>query len=201
MHKLEFFFDCSSPWTYLAFNGIQPICAEAGVDIIWRPILVGGVFNAVNQDLYAARESMFSNERRMTYFMKDLIDWANYENIKIGWPSFHPVNSVKAMRGCFYAMEQNTLVPYAKALFEAYWGDEKDISNDDVLSDILTSLDMDPADFFTRIASQECKDMLRANTEELIERGGYGSPTMYIDGDDMYFGNDRLPLVKAALQS
>ena len=99
MHKLEFFFDCSSPWTYLAFNGIQPICAEAGVEIIWRPILVGGVFNAVNQDLYAARESMFSNERRMTYFMKDLIDWANYENIKIENCIDSAYNEIKNRKG------------------------------------------------------------------------------------------------------
>lgn len=199
MTNLEFFFDCSSPWTYLGFINIQPICEEAGVDIIWRPILVGGVFNAVNQDLYAARESMFSNERRMTYFMKDLTDWANYTGIKIGWPSFHPVNSVKSMRGCFYAMEQNLLVPYAKAVFEAYWGDERDISNDEVLGGIVESVGMDVAEFFSSIQRQDCKDKLRANTEELIERGGYGSPTIYIDGDDMYFGNDRLPLVKAAL--
>ena len=55
MAKLEFFFDCSSPWTYMAFEGIQGVLERTGAEIVWRPILVGGVFNAVNQELSDAR--------------------------------------------------------------------------------------------------------------------------------------------------
>ena len=54
---IEFFFDCSSPWTYLAFHNIQPMAAELGVAIAWRPILVGGIFNTVNPSVYASREN------------------------------------------------------------------------------------------------------------------------------------------------
>ena len=91
MTRLECFYDCTSPWTYLAFAGLQPIAERFGVEIEWRPILVGGVFNAVNQDLYAEREKGFANKRRMTYMMKDLADWAALRDIEINWPGFHPL--------------------------------------------------------------------------------------------------------------
>ena len=197
--RLEFFYDCSLPWTYLGFTGIQPIAERHKVAIEWRPILVGGVFNAVNQAVYAGREAMFSNERRMSHYQKDLKDWADYYGLSIGWPDFHPVNAVKSMRGCFIAEQSGQLVNYSKSLFEAYWGKEEDISNDEVLKAIITPLGIDETSFFEGIRDQAIKDRLRANTDELIERGGYGSPTLFINGDDMYFGNDRLPLVEAKL--
>jgi len=200
MVKLEFFYDLTSPWTYLAFAGIQPIAEKYGVDIEWRPIIVGGVFNVVNKDLYAQREKMFTNERRMRYMMKDLKDWADLRGIEINWPAFHPASAVKCMRGCFVAEDQGLIVPYSKAVFEAYWGRCEDVSQDEVLAAIAAGEGMDPAAFLEAIAEQPVKDKLRANTDEVIERGAYGSPTLFINGDDMYFGNDRLPLVEATLE-
>ncbi len=148
MTKLEFFFDCSSPWTYLAFTGIQPILERHPVSVEWRPILVGGVFNAVNQGVYEARESMFNNERRVTHYMKDLADWAHYYELKIGWPEMHPANAVKVMRGCFVAEEQGKLIPFAKRAFEMYWGERRDIGDDQVVAEIVAGAGLDQADFF-----------------------------------------------------
>jgi 2-hydroxychromene-2-carboxylate isomerase len=96
-------------------------------------------------------------------------------------------------------MERGHLVAYATAVFEAYWGEDRDISKDEVIDSILTRVGFDRREFFTRIGEQACKDRLKANTDELIARGGFGSPTIYINDSDMYFGNDRLPLVRAAL--
>lgn len=198
MTKLEFFFDCSSPWTYLGFVNIQPLAAEFGVPITWRPILVGGVFNAVNDSVYASRENPLP--RKADYTKKDLADWARVADLRIMHrPSIFPINSVKAMRGCFVAEGEGRLVPFATAVFEAYWGDDKDIADDGILSEICAAVGIEPSSFFEQIAKPELKDKLRANTDELIARGGFGSPTMYIDEGDMYFGNDRLPLVRAAL--
>ena len=201
MTRLEFFYDLTSPWTYLAFTGVQPLAAQYGVEIEWRPHLVGGVFNTVNQELYAKREAAFSNQRITGYTLKDLADWARLRGIEISWPGFHPVSAVKCMRGCFVAEEAEVLLPYSKAVFEAYWGRTEDVSDEAVLAAIAQSVGMEGDGFLAAIARQDVKDRLRANTDELIERGGFGSPTIFIDGDDMYFGNDRLLLVEAALKA
>lgn len=201
--KIEFFYDCSSPWTYFAFTRIIPLAEQLGVPIQWRPILVGGVFNAVNQELYAAREAMFNsdNSRRLNYFLKDLNDWAALCDVTIILPPNHPISSVKAMRGAFYAQEQDLLLPYSREVFATYWGGQTpDIASDEVLGAICDRVGLDSAAFFAAIADQRYKDLLRANTDEVIERGGYGSPTMFINHDDMYFGNDRLPLVERRLR-
>jgi len=201
--QLEFFYDCSSPWTYFAFTRIIPMAEELGVAIRWRPHLVGGVFNAVNQEVYAARAKMFDgdNERRLNYYLKDLGDWATLCDVSVTMPPGHPISSVKAMRGAFFAEEQGKIVPYSRAVFETYWaGDNPDIASDEVLLAICDGVGLDAEGFFRAICDQPSKDLLRANTDELIERGGYGSPTIFINDDDMYFGNDRLPLVEAALR-
>ncbi|MGE0485698.1 MAG: 2-hydroxychromene-2-carboxylate isomerase [Gammaproteobacteria bacterium] len=193
-HTLEFYFDCSSPWTWLAFEYVQRRLADVDVDIVWKPILVGGVFNTVNPSVYAARENPVP--AKAAYFRKDLQDWARFVGVEIGWPAVFPVNSVKAMRGAFFALDQGCLVPYARAVFKRYWTDLADISQDDVLGAVVEAVGLDRAAFFAAIASQPYKDRLRENTEELIARGGFGSPTMFLDGNDMYFGNDRVDLLR-----
>jgi 2-hydroxychromene-2-carboxylate isomerase len=195
--KLEFFFDCSSPWTYLAFTRIIPLAERTGTDIHWRPILVGGVFNAVNQDVYERRAN--PDPRKALYYDKDLRDWARFCGIAIGRPPVFPVRAVAAMRAVIAADEQGRLVPFAKAVFEAYWGALQDISQASVLEDAARRAGLNGAELLARSEADDVKRRLRANTDELIARGGFGSPTMFVNADDMYFGNDRLPLVEAAL--
>ena len=197
MHTLEFFFDCSSPWTYLAFESVQKIKQRVDFNIVWRPILVGGVFNQVNPSVYENRARPVPAKAR--YYQKDLQDWAHYVGVSIGQPPVFPVNSVKAMRGAFVALEHGCLEAYARRVFHRYWGDLADISQDDVLTGIVSACSLPVEEFFDKIADAVYKDRLRINTEELINRGGFGSPTMFLDGDDMYFGNDRLPLIEAKL--
>ena len=197
MALLEFFFDCSSPWTYLAFHRIESVAADAGAQLQWRPILVGGVFNAVNPSVYEQRANPTPSKLR--YYAKDLADWARVYGVRIDFPSVFPVNSVKAMRGAIVAQDHGCVSEYARAVFEAYWGDDVDISQDGEIARIARSVDLREDEFFEKIRSPEYKARLRENTDELIERGGFGSPTMFVDGDDMYFGNDRLPLLREAL--
>lgn len=197
MTKVEFFFDCSSPWTYLAFSQIETLAAETGADLIWRPILVGGVFNAVNSEVYEARAT--PNPVKARYYQKDLADWADFYGLKIGSPPVFPVRAVEVMRAAIVACDEERLPAFAKAAFEAYWGDLKDISQPYVLKELCVAAALDPEDVMGRIQTAPVKDRLRANTEELIARGGFGSPTMFVNDTDMYFGNDRLPLVAAAI--
>ena len=198
MRTLEFFFDCSSPWTYLAFERIQRLKQRVDFTLRWRPILVGGVFNKVNASVYENRANPVPAKAR--YYQKDLQDWARFVGIVIGSPPVFPVNSVKAMRGAFVAMEYDSLESYSRRVFQRYWGDLQDISQDDVLRDIVDACGLPVAEFFDKIATPSYKDRLRENTEELMQRGGFGSPTMFLDRDDMYFGNDRMELIEAALR-
>ena len=196
---IEFFFDCSSPWTYLAFHNIQPMATELGVHIAWRPILVGGVFNAVNPSVYAARDNPVP--AKAAYMRNDLEDWTRAAGLTIVFPPrVFPVNSVKAMRVCVLLEADGKLVAFARAVFEAYWGDDEDISHDDVLARAGARVGVDPGYLLAGLSQPAIKDKLRANTNELIRRGGFGSPTIFLGGTDMYFGNDRLPLVREALQ-
>jgi 2-hydroxychromene-2-carboxylate isomerase len=198
MPTLEFFFDCSSPWTYLAFHQVEEVARSARAELVWRPFLVGGVFNSVNPSVYEARKAPVPAKAR--YYGKDLADWARLYGLAIGQPPVFPVNSVKAMRGAFVALENERLPAYARAVFEAYWGDLADISQDSVLESIAARAGLDRGEFFAKIADPVYKEKLRANTDELIARGGFGSPTMFVNRDDMYFGNDRLVLVRDALE-
>ncbi len=183
---IEFFFDCSSPWTYLAFHNIQPMAKELGAEITWKPFLVGGVFNTVNRSMYEARERPVP--AKQTYMQKDLADWSRLAGIKIKMPpTVFPVNSVKAMRGCLWVQSQGQLIPFATALFEAYWGDDQDISNDEVLTKICERIGVDPQKFFAGIGEQAIKDQLKANTDEAIQRGAFGSPTIYLDKNRYVF--------------
>ena len=198
MKSLDAYFDISSPWTYLAFENLLKMQAEMGFDIAWKPILVGGIFNTINPSVYQSRETPVP--AKAAYMKKDLADWARATGIKILWPpSVFPVNSVKALRGCIWLEPQGKLVPFAQAAFKAYWSDDLDISQDTVLSDLCELVGVDPGGFFAAIADPAIKDQLKVNTEEAMRRGAFGSPTLFI-GDDMYFGNDRLPLVRAALE-
>ena len=197
MAKLEFFFDCSSPWTYLAFTRVQDVIARTKAEVVWCPILVGGVFNAVNKDVYERRAN--PDPRKASYSGKDLQDWARLAGIAIGKPQPFPVNAVLEMRCCLAADEKGKLIPFAREAFKAYWGDLKDVSKPEVIADVCRTAGLNPDELLERAAAIYIKDKLRANTEEVIARGGFGSPTMFVNGTDMYFGNDRLPLVEAAL--
>ncbi len=197
MATLEFFFDCSSPWTYLAFTRLPPVLERTGAAVVWRPILVGGVFNEVNRDVYDRRAN--PEPRKASYYEKDLQDWARLWGIRIGKPPVFPVRAVAVMRCAIAADEKGALVRFARAAFQTYWGDLEDISRIDVLMKVAQRAGLDGAALLARSEAPEIKETLRRNTEEVIARGGFGSPTMFVNGDDMYFGNDRLPLVEAAL--
>ena len=194
---IEFFFDCSSPWTYLAFHNIQPLARELDEEISWRPILVGGIFNTINPSVYARRENPIP--AKIAYDKKDMADWARLAGLTIKMrPTVFPVNSVKAMRGCIYLAKD--MLPFARTAFQIYWGEDKDISQDAVLTEVCQRCGIDAKEFFAGIGQQSVKDELKANTDEVMARGGFGSPTIFLDKTDMYFGNDRLPLIREALR-
>lgn len=198
--RVEFFFDLSSPWTCLAFHNLPAVLERARASARYRPILVGGVFNAVNPAVYAAREQ--ADNRRLQHSWKVLKDWAALAGIPMNFPSqWHPAKSIAAMRFCC-ALEddQLALMRFVRAAFASYFDRQENLDDPAVLAAVADGEGLDGAALATAAGSDPVKARLRANTEELIARGGYGSPSIFVDGDDMYFGNDQLPLVEAALK-
>jgi 2-hydroxychromene-2-carboxylate isomerase len=196
--QFEFFYDLSSPWTYVAFNNVQPILKETGAEVTWRPFLVGGVFNAVNPAVYEARSQPM--DPKIAHNYRWLHEWARLAELPLTFPTeHHPVKSVLAMRACC-ALEndQSNLKRFSQAAFDAYFARGENIDDPAVLSAIATGCGLDGDALIAGTAEQTIKDQLRANTEEAIARGAYGSPTMLIN-ESLYFGNDQLPLVRAAL--
>jgi len=198
MKKLEFFYDCSSPWTYLAFNRIEDLARRHHADLIWRPILVGGVFNAVNPSVYESRERPVKAKAR--YYNKDMQDWARCYGITLKMPTVGVavVKVYKTMRGAYVADEHGKIAQYTRRAFVSYWVEDRDIGDESVIADISRQAGLDPGEVLDKIQKPEYKEKLRAATQELIDRGGFGSPTIFVDGS-MFFGNDRLPLVEFEL--
>lgn len=198
--RVEFFFDLSSPWTYLAFTNLWPMLDRTGAEVQLRPVLVGGVFNAVNPSVYAARE--MTDNRKLAHSWKVLKDWAALAGVEMNFPSqWHPAKSVNAMRfACALEDDQSALRLFSKAAFESYFGAQENLDDAEVLAAVADGIGFDGAALKAAAQSDDVKARLRANTEELIARGGYGSPSIFVDGTDMYFGNDQLPLVEAALK-
>lgn len=203
MKTVDFYFDLSSPWTCLAFHNIQPIIRDNDAAIVWKPFLVGGVFNAVNQDVYAAREN--PDNRKFVHSFRVLKDWAALAGLPMNFPSeHHPVKSVHAMRLCCALEEdQEALHKFATAAFRAYYGEQRNLDDPKVLIAIANDVGLDGPALAEKTQDQAIKDRLRANTEEAIARGAYGSPSIFVpfgDGERMYFGNDQLPLVNWAIK-
>ena len=199
MAKLTFFYDLSSPWTYLAFNNVQEVISETDADVSWRPFLVGGVFNAVNQSVYAARSN--PSDPKVIHNFTWLHEWARLAGLPLDFPTaHHPVKSVLPMRACC-ALEddQSLLLRFTKAAFDAYFAEGRNIDDPKVVADIANSLGIDGDALIQKTTTQDVKDRLRANTEEAIAKGAYGSPTMIVNEGQLYFGNDQLPLVRQAL--
>ena len=198
--KLEMFFDCSSPWSYLAFERVIPLAESFGVSVDWRPVLAGGIFNAVNPGIEYFKSKDKMPRRKVDYHLKVMQDWADVTDVKIAFPpAGHPVNSVRAMRACLVLRPVDKLVPFARACFQAIFRDERPLGEDAVLLDICDQVGVDGPWLLDRIAMQEVKDALRAEVDEAIARGAFGVPTFFLDDTDMYFGVDSLPLVNARL--
>ena len=193
---VEFYFDLSSPWTRLAFANIRPTLDGLDYTIRWRPFLVGGVFNAVNPSVYESRKP--ENAAKLARSFDWLKQWAQLAGVGMNFPTeHHPLKSVHAMRFCC-ALEddQDALERFSDVAFEAYFTEGRNLDDPAELVTVASYCGFDGSALGEQAASQPIKDRLRANTEEAIERGAFGSPTLFVGGEHMYFGNDQLPLVR-----
>jgi len=197
--QVEFFYDLSSPWTRIAFHNFKAIASETNAKVSWRPFLVGGVFNAVNDEVYKSRAN--PDNPKVRHSVTWLKQWAELAGVAMNFPSaYHPVKSIAAMRACC-ALEDNqtALLRFTEHAFEAYFADQRNLDDPAVLAAIADDCDLDGRALAAQIGEQVVKARLRANTEEAIKRGAFGSPTIFVNETNLYFGNDQLPLVRQAI--
>lgn len=191
--RIEFFWDAASPYTYLAATQIEDVAADCGAAIDWRPFLLGAVFQATGNQAPA------NIPAKGKYLFQDLGDWARYYGVPLTFPESFPVNSIQAVRAGLVAADQGVGADFAKAVMTAHWGEGRDISDAGVLAEVADSVGLDADDVAARIQEQTIKDRLKANTEEAVERGAFGAPTFFV-GDTMFWGNDRLALLRAHIK-
>ena len=190
---VKFYFDYSCPWTYLGFKRLIQTATRTASTIEWKPVkleIIKELLNKPSQDTpnYVAN-----------YRAKDLQDWASYCSLDIKEHKNldHRV-SLKASKGAFAAIAENTIFEYSAQVFKAFFSDMADIADSEILVEIAKQLDMDIDNFRLAIEGEQNYEAILKNTNELIDTGGYGSPTMVVE-DQMFFGNDRMNLVEFAI--
>ena len=192
---VDYYFDYCCPWTYLSFKRLTQTTTRTASEINWKPVLIADIEAEIGPKIDS--HTLYPSE--VNYENKDLQDWANYCDLKITPRNEDPKNvSKKALCGAFCAIEANKITDYSRLVFDAYFGGLKDISNNEVLTEIAAKLELDPTDYESAINSTVNLKRLKNNATELTERGGFGSPTMFVE-DDMYYGNDRIPLVEFSI--
>lgn len=195
MHKtLDFYFDLGSPASYLAWTQLPALCARHGAQLLYRPMLLGGVFQATGN----ASPAMVPAKGR--YLFVDLARYAERYGVAFGLPSGFPVNTLNLMRGLIgtqlHAPERFEAL--LKVLFEGLWVQRRNLSDLDVLGQTLAEGGFD-ADAFQALAAQtDVKEALKHATQQAVERGLFGAPTCFVGGQ-MFFGQDRLDFVEQAL--
>lgn len=188
---VEFFFDCASPYTYLAATQIEAVAGRAGGSVVWRPFLIGKTFEATGNRMPA------SVPAKAQYMFKDLQLWARHYGVPFRFPGIFPINSLLPQRlAC--AVPDERLPDYALAVMRAYWSEDQDIQSPEILGAVIDGLGMDGAALLAAAQTEAVKARLRANTEDAIARGAFGAPTFFI-GKQQFWGNDRLGLIEEML--
>jgi 2-hydroxychromene-2-carboxylate isomerase len=192
--SVEFFFDVGSPTSYLAWTQLPALCAAHGARLVYRPMLLGGVFQATGNASPAAVAA------KGRYMNADMARFAKAYGVPLTVNPHFPINTLTLMRG---AAGVQLRMParfdaYLRGVFRAMWIDGLNLNDPAVAAQALGDAGFDPAEVLALTADAEVKAALRATTEEAVARGVFGAPTMFV-GDAMFFGQDRLDFVRTAL--
>ena len=190
MATLEFFYDFVSPYSYLASTRVEAEVAKVGGTVRFRPFLLGGVFNATGN------KAPIEVAAKGPYLATDCARWARRLGVPFVWPARFPVLTVLPLRAAFAAEKAGKLVPYTHAVYRAYWGEGRDVSDPAVVADAATRAGLDGAGLVA--LAPNFKEALKIQTQEAIDRGSFGAPTFFV-GQEMFIGNDRLDFAIEAL--
>ncbi len=191
---VEFFFDLGSPASYLAHTQLPALCRDCGAALVYRPMLLGGVFQATGN----ASPAMIPAKGR--YMIRDLARYAERYGVPMRFNPHFPINTLTLMRLLVAVQlhQPERLDDALQALFQATWVDGVNMGDPVRVAEVLAAAGLDAAALQQQIGEPAVKDALKATTEEAVRRGVFGAPTCFV-GDDMYFGQDRLEFVREAL--
>ncbi|RZG47053.1 2-hydroxychromene-2-carboxylate isomerase [Acinetobacter wuhouensis] len=196
MKQVEFYFDFGSPYSYVGFYRIQQIATQHQAEIIWKPMLLGGVFKATGNS------SPMAVPAKARYSMIDLGRWSKLWNIPVQMNPYFPINTLNLMRliTAVQLYQPENFQKVLQGLFDAMFGQPKNLNDMNELVTLAQSLELDINQVQTWLADDQVKNQLKQVTEEAIERGVFGAPTWFV-GDEMYWGVDHLHFVERALQT
>ncbi len=199
MKRVEFYYDLVSPYSYLAYGRVGRICEENGVELVLRPMLLGAVHEMV------VLQAPIETKPKASYQGRDIRRWAEYYGLPLEFPVPFPFRTLKTMRAAMFLRERGELHAFTREAFALYWeeggapeGLEAD--EDAPVSTVARRIGVDPEEVLSGAESPEVKQDLKAATSEAVERGVFGAPAFFVGGE-MFWGNDRLHFVEAALQS
>lgn len=190
--QVEFYFDVGSPASYLAWTQIARLAERHGAEVVYQPMLLGGVFKATGN---ASPASVPAKGR---YTRIDFERFARRYEVPFAQNPFFPINTMQLMRGAVALLDGDQFQPYVDAVFRAIWVKGQNMGDPDVVARVLGGQGFDVAGLLQQINDPAVKERLRQITERAIERGVFGAPTFFV-GDEMFFGQDRLDFVEAAL--
>lgn len=193
MKTVDFFFDYSCPYAYLASTQIEAICQRTGATLVWKPMLLGGVFRELGA---AQNQASVMSPQKAQHNLADMHRWASLWSVPLSMPEAHPMRTVEALRATL-ASPKDKLSRVIHSLYRAYWVDHQNLTERAVIVAALTRAGVDGEAVVASI-DQHTKDQLKANTDEALARGVFGAPSVLV-GDQMFWGQDRLWMVEAAL--
>ena len=194
--QVEFLFDVGSPYSYLAYHQLPKIAKAKGATILWRPVLLGGLFQATGN------RSPIEVPAKGRYSMVDLQRWAKVYGVRLTMNPHFPINTLSLMRGAI-AMQMRSEAEFQRYLamvFSAMFEMPRNMNAPAEVAAVLQAAGFDPVSFMDLISTSEVKAKLKTNTAESVARGAFGAPTFFV-GEDMFWGQDRLQFVEAALES
>ena len=194
--QIEFFFDFSSPFGYLAATRIASLAARYGRSVLWRPFLLGAVFKVTGSG------PLPSLPLKGPYSERDMARSARFLGIPFNFPDPFPI-STQAPARAIYWLEQHAperIEAAVLALYRTYFVDSRDISSPETTADVLASLAQDRAKVLAAVSEPALKERLRSETQTAIERGVFGSPYIFVDGEP-FWGHDRLDQIERWLKT
>ena len=190
---VEFYYDFGSPTTYLAHKRLQQLEAEYDLEVVYKPILLGGIFKATGNTTPVAVPA------KGKYMLEhDLPRFARRYGVPLNFNPHFPINTLGLMRGAIAAQRLGCLPRYLDVVFDAVWVAGENMGDPEVVSRVLSEADLDVEALMPLLQDPEVKAELVNGTEEAVKRGAFGAPTLYMDGE-IYFGQDRLDFIEEAL--